>query len=158
MKRTIEIEDNLDELVGEVKEELKDAYIEVILEDIEAIESLNWDRDFYNASKPCFADLVNEFADSSTPIYYYNLDSLWYLYDSEFEEAIDNAGIGEIDPKNRKSVGICLYLEQQGQEYLSELENNLEDLQSYIETQAFEETADEDKKEAINAWLKSSLE
>jgi len=156
MKRTIEIEDDLQERIDCVKEELRDAYIEQVLERFEDIDELDWDQDFYNGS-PCFADLANEFADSSTPIYRSDIKGLWYLHSNDFLDAWDDAGFGDDKPENFEQACICTYLEQKAYEYLNDLEKNLEDLQEAHQEDEGKDLSETERKELLKAWLEDSL-
>jgi hypothetical protein len=105
--KTVEIEDNLSEIIENVQEEIKNLIIEYIKD---------------NQEKPDLSDLdysgsVHEIIDGSVPIYTREIDGLFYLYGSEFEEAFDNAGIGEKEDKNWpmgwKPTAIYCYIEQE---------------------------------------------
>ena len=106
MKRKITIEDDLQERVNDACEEVKQLLLD-FLED-------NQDTD----ETPCISnDLnysggVNEIVDSNTPIYYYNLDSLWFLYKDKLIEAYDNTGVGDDPTEKNGAVAIYCYLEQ----------------------------------------------
>jgi hypothetical protein len=119
-KRTVEMDDNLDETVDQVKEEIRNNFIEWLRDNPDCE-----DFDDYYQSKGC--DSVNEIADSNTPIYNKEIDDLYYLYSEEFDEAYKNAGIGDGTEDNHKQVAICMYLEAQGFDYLEELRGEFED-------------------------------
>lgn len=118
MKRTIEIEDDLDEIVDGVKEEILDDFIEFIKEN--EIE----DFDDYYQKQGC--DRVHEICDSCTPIYYSDIDGLYYLYGDEFEEAYKNAGFGDGSEDNHRQVTIYCYLSDKGFEFLNEIQESFE--------------------------------
>jgi hypothetical protein len=105
--KTVEIEDNLSEIIESVQEDIKNLIIEYIKD---------------NQEKPDLSDLdysgsVHEIIDGSVPIYTREIDGLFYLYGSEFEAAFDNAGIGEKEDKNWpmgwKPAAIYCYIEQE---------------------------------------------
>ena len=110
VKRQVEIEDNLEEIIQSVKDDIKDL----------AIEYLNDNPDLDEA--PDIGDLdysgsVHDIIDSSVPIYTGEINDLWYLYGNDFEEAFDNAGIGDKDddhwPAGWKAAAIYCYIEQE---------------------------------------------
>ena len=115
MKRKVEIEDDLQETVDSVKEEIKDNFIDYLKENPDIADF----GEYYQAQG---CESVHEIADSNTPIYYSNIDGLYYLYGNEFDEAYKNAGIGNGDEDNHRGVAIYCYLSQEGFDYLRELE------------------------------------
>ncbi|OQY10295.1 MAG: hypothetical protein B6I28_01225 [Fusobacteriia bacterium 4572_132] len=123
IKRQIEIEDDLQDRIKDVKYELKENFIEYLKKNADIT-----DFDIYYQAQGC--DIVHELADSSTPIYNNNIDGLYYLYGDEFEEAYNMAGFGCGDENNHKQVTIYCYLSEKGFEFLNELENIFND---YIE-------------------------
>lgn len=130
-KRTIEIEDNLSEIVESVQYDLKQVVIDWIKENNEKPDLYN-DIDYDGA----FHGIV----DGAVPIYTGEINDLWYLCGNDFEEAFDNAGIGEKDdkcwPMGWKAAAIYCYLEQEAAEWFEE---NIEDI--------FEENKKEEKDE-----------
>ena len=115
MKRTIEIDDTLEDDVSQVKEEVRDDFIEYL--------ELNPDiKDFdeYYQNQGC--DRVHEICDSSTPIYYSDIDGLYYLYSDDFEESYKNAGFGDGTENNHKQVAIYCYLSDKAFEFQNELQ------------------------------------
>jgi hypothetical protein len=119
-KRTVEMEDNLDETVDSVKEEIRDNFIEYLRENPDCEEF-----DDYYQDKGC--DAVHEISDSNTPIYTKEIDGLYYLYSDEFDEAYKNAGIGNGTEDNHQQVAIYCYLSEQGFNYLGELQDEFEE-------------------------------
>ena len=122
MKRTIEIDDDLDERILTCKQELLDDFIE-FLDDTPDID----DFDTYYQQQGC--DAVHEIADSNTPIYHSDIDGLYYLYSGDFDEAFDNAGCygkGE-KPDNYKQVSIYFYLSEKTFDFMRELEEWFKD-------------------------------
>jgi len=89
MKRTIEIEDTLDNRVecaiDEVKSELENYLKEN--PDTDSLPCLINDLDYSGA--------IHSIVDSSVPIYTHEIRSTWYLRGSELEDAYDNAGVGD---------------------------------------------------------------
>jgi hypothetical protein len=113
--RTIEIEDNLGEIIESAKDDVKTEIENYIKE---------------NESKPDYSDLdyngaLHAIFDSAVPIYTGEIEGLFYLYGNDFEEAFDNAGIGDKDddhwPMGWKAAAIYCYIEQ-------EINNDLEDM------------------------------
>lgn len=115
MKRTIEIEDNLDETVDGVKEEVKNDFSQYLKENPDISDF----DEYYQAQG---YDRVHEIVDSSTPIYNSEIDGLYYIYGNEFDEAYENAGIGDGTENNHRQVTIYCYLSEKAFEYQGELE------------------------------------
>jgi hypothetical protein len=130
VKRTVEIEDNLDEIISSAKEDVK-ALIEEYIKD--------------NESKPDYSTLdysgsMHEIFDGAVPIYTGEINDLFYLYGDDFEEAFDNAGIGDKDddhwPMGWKPAAIYCYIER-------EINNDLDEMIDEI-WDAWEEKQNED--------------
>lgn len=105
--RTIEIEDNLDEIIESARDDVKQLIKDYIKE---------------NEEKPDYSDLdysgsMHEIFDSAVPIYTGEINDLFYLYGDDFEEAFDNAGIGDKDDNHWSSgwkpAAIYCYIEQE---------------------------------------------
>ena len=120
MKRTVVIEDDLEERVDCCKSELLDNFIEY-LKDNPDIDDFD---EYYQQEA---SDQIHEIVDSNTPIYYSNIDDLYYLYSDEFEKAYRNAGCYSDPPDNYKQVTIYFYLYEQTSEFLKELEEWFDD-------------------------------
>jgi hypothetical protein len=123
VKRTIEIEYTLSEIEESLQSDLRDIVIEYLNDNPDLDESPDLYNDIdYNGS-------FHELVDSSVPIYTGEINDLFYLYGNDFEEAFDNAGIGEKDdehwPMGWKAAAIYCYLEQEVSEWY---ENNKEDI------------------------------
>ena len=126
-KRIVEIEDDLTEIIEGLKEE--------ILEDFKDYFNDNTDMDDfdqYYQAQGC--DFVTEASDSSTPIYYSEIDGLYYLYGNEFDDAYDDAGLGNGKEDNHRQVAIYCYISAQGFDYLRELEVAFKDWLDDAET------------------------
>ncbi len=126
MKRTIEIEDSLSEIVETCIESVKEQLESFIEEnpDFEGVPCLNNDLDYSGA--------IHEIIDGAVPIYTKEINDLFYLHGEEFEEAFKNAGIGSKDdkwPNGWKPVAIYCYLrekvneayQEKAEEWVSEL-------------------------------------
>jgi len=120
MKRTIEIEDNLSELVENCKDELLNDF-RSYLEDNSDVEDFDT---YYQAQG---ADQLHEISDSSTPIYYNEIDGLYFLHGNDFDEAYNNTGIGDGSEDNHRQVAIWCYLNQETGDFLCDLRTWFED-------------------------------
>ena len=120
MKRTIEIDDDLQETVENCKDELLNDF-RSYLEDNADIDKF----ETYYQAQGC--DMAHEIADSGTPIYYSDIDGLYYLYGNEFDDAYSNAGIGDGKEDNYRQVSIYCYLSDKTFEFMSNLETWFDD-------------------------------
>ena len=120
MKRTIEIEDSLNERVEDCKEELLNDFRDY-LEDNADIDKF----DTYMGMQG--SDRINEIVDSGTPIYYSDIDGLYYLYGDDFEESYNNHGFGDGTEDNHKETAIYCYLLDKSYEFVNELESWFDD-------------------------------
>jgi len=120
-KRTIEIEDNLNEIIESVKYDVNTEIENYIKE---------------NEDKPDFSDLdysgaIHEIIDGAVPIYTYEINNLFYLYGNEIEQAFENAGIGEKNdddwPSGWKAAAIYCYIEEQLMNDFDDMINELWD-------------------------------
>lgn len=97
------IDDTLEYRVNTAKEELAEAWRDICENnpdaDMDKLDDIARDR-------------LWEIADSNTPIYYSEIDDLFYLYGDMLEEAYDDAGLGDGKEQNYKQVTICVYIEQ----------------------------------------------
>ena len=124
-KRTVEIEDDLDERVEDLQREVREDFLDWL----EQNPDLD-DFDDYYQDRGC--DFVHEASDSATPIHYSDIDGLYYLYGSEFDEAYSNAGIGSGDEENHRQVAIYCYLSEKAfneQRQINELWDEREESQ-----------------------------
>lgn len=104
-KVTVEINDNLDELVSDALSEV----MELLKDHLEANEPDNC---------PDLNDLdesgqVHEIVDGSVPISTYALKGLWYLYEHEFTEAYEYAGTGDNPLENNGMSAVYFYIDQE---------------------------------------------
>lgn len=120
VKRTVEIEDTLDEIIEGVKDDVKELAINWIKENGEKPDLYN-DLD-YDGS-------FHELVDGAVPIYTGEINDLFYLYGNDFEDAFDNAGIGDKDdehwPSGWKAAAIYCYIEQEIAEWF---DNEIDDI------------------------------
>ena len=120
MKRTIEINDTLDERVesalDDVKQELLD-YLEAN-PDTDELPCLNNDLDYSGA--------IHEIIDGSVPIYTGELEDTWYLYSNELERALDDAGLyspadlGRLDNEQKIQSAIYCYIQEKVNEWYND--------------------------------------
>lgn len=124
MKRMIEIDDNLDELSKDVREEVYDRTLEIVKEmDEEELSSLS---DF-SSTHDEIQDLIHEIVDGWVPMYTSDIRGLFFLHKDILEEAYDNAGIGDKKEDNYEQVCIFCYLEEVAYEALGEIKGLFED-------------------------------
>ena len=115
--RKIEIEDDLQERIDNACEEVKEYAIERMKED-----ELDEAPDFGDLD---YSGRVHEIVDSSVPVYYSEIDGLWFLYSNQFEEAYENAGLGGEPRENSGMTAIYFYIWEQVAEWY---EKNREDI------------------------------
>lgn len=101
MKRTVEINDTLDERVDSAKDDLRNEFAEFRKENPD-MDPADWEPH----------DRIHEIADGSTPIYTKEIDDLWWLYAHDLDSAYDDAGIGNRSEDNYRQVAIYCYIEQ----------------------------------------------
>ena len=108
VERNVKINDDLQERIDGVIEE-----VESLIEDF-LKENEDWDGDNYELyNKLEYNGSISEFIDSATPIYYADIDGLWFLYKHEFTEAYIDAGIGDNPTENGGMTAIYLYIQEQ---------------------------------------------
>jgi hypothetical protein len=152
MKRTIEIDDNLEEIEKDVNDEVRDDFIDWLEDNIG--ES---DFDTYYQSSGC--DAVHQAGDSNTPIYNSDIDGLYYLYSDEFEEAYKNAGIGNGSEDNHKQVAICMYLEEKGFDFQRKLEEAFKDwIGEYNDIEGTDAEIEVAQKESLKNFIEQIKE
>lgn len=129
MERTITINDTRNETLAQTKND----FIDLIVDELTNNPDYNDFDQTIDAIRYDGRD--HETFDSNTPIYYHEIDSWYYLYSSELEEAYNNAGIYDKQPDNYKQVCIYLWLEQEVNEWLSdEVEEKINALLEYRTT------------------------
>ena len=115
MKRIIEIDDNLDEIVDSTIDRVKNELLFFL------------DRNPDRPETPCisndldYSGAIHEIIDGAVPLCTKQINDLWYLYGDEFEKAFDNAGIGDKNdkgwPRGWKPAAIYCYIEQKVHEW-----------------------------------------
>lgn len=121
VKRTIEIDDTLDELVESVEADVLQDFLDY-LNDNPELE----DFDEYYQEQGC--DYIHEMVDSTVPVYNSEIDGLYYLYGDEFEESYQNAGIGDGTEENHRAVAIYCYLEEKAFERQNEIQEKFKEI------------------------------
>jgi hypothetical protein len=128
MRKTIEIEDTLQERVDsatdDVKEVLK-AYLEE--NDPDCLPCLNNDLDYSGA--------IHKILDSLVPIYTHEIESTWLLYSCELEDAYENAGVGDNPREKDGMTAIYFYIKEKVGEWY-----------------------DDNAQDIFNAWLEARPE
>lgn len=117
-KRTVEIDDTLDEIVESAVDDVKTELMNYLEQnpDTDQTPDIGNDLDYSGA--------IHEIVDSAVPIYTGEINDLFYLYGNEFEEAFDDAGIGGKDdsgwPNGWKAAAIYCYIDQKVHEWYSD--------------------------------------
>ena len=135
MKRTIEIDDTLDNRVESAIEDVKSELQNYLKEnpDTDSLPCLNNDLDYSGA--------IHSIVDSSVPVYTHEIKSTWYLHSSELEEAYENAGVGDNPMENDGMSAIYFYIMDKVQEwYRDEAEEVFEKWQEGKKWSAFAST------------------
>ena len=106
-KRTIEIDDTLQERVDGAIEETKDLLLDYLKEndDTVSLPDLYDDLDY--------SGRFHEIIDSSVPIYTHEIETTWFLYKNELEEAYENAGVGDNALENDGMSAIYFFIYEQ---------------------------------------------
>ena len=120
MKRTIEIEDGLSDIVENTIEEVKN----------ELLSYLEENADKEDPETPCisndldYSGAIHEIIDGSVPIYTQEITDIMYLHGSEVEDAFDDAGFGSKEdkdwPMGWKAAAVYCYIEQKVHEWYSD--------------------------------------
>ena len=118
-KRTVEIEDTLEDRVAGAIEEVEAELRRHLAEnpDTDETPDLGNDLDYDGA--------IHEIVDGSVPIYTREIEDTWYLYASELEEAYENAGVGDNPRENNGMAAIYFYIDQAVHEWYRD---NAEDI------------------------------
>ena len=114
-KRTVEIDDTLQDCVDSAIESVKDELENHLKQnpDTDELPCINNDLDYSGA--------IHEIVDGSVPIYTSEINDIFYLHGDDVEQAFDDAGIGSKDdkgwPMGWKAAAIYCYIEQKVQEW-----------------------------------------
>lgn len=109
-KRQIEIDDVLQEHVESAIESVKEELDSYIRQNKSAeLPCLNNDLDYSGA--------IHEIIDGAVPIYTHQVETAWFLYSNELEQAYENAGIGDNPRENNGMAAIYCYIQEQVNEW-----------------------------------------
>ena len=154
MKVQVTIEDSLKERVESVIEESVARVVQYMIDnrDLDTYYGMNT-RDVIDKALD-YEGSYHEIVDSNTPIYYSDIDGLYYLYGNELDEAYNNAGIGDGSEENHRQVAIYCYLEQESRQ---EIEDRVEEIKNYLDDirDDMEEADDEEIEEEQIEYLES---
>lgn len=114
--RTVEIDDDLDERIENVIDEVKYKLVDEAEGEPDAYSSFD---DFLQRGLE-YDGTLHELVDSAVPIYTSDINGLFYLYGSEFEQAYEDAGCYDERPDNYEAVCIYFYIEQEVHRILSD--------------------------------------
>jgi hypothetical protein len=118
VKRTIIIEDNLDDLVKNCQDEVYEDFKEYLIDNLDIDEF-----DDYYQHRGC--DEAFAIADRNVPTSNSEINDLYYLYGDAFDESYENQGLGEIPKQeNHRQVTMFYYLEEKTFERMNEIEKN----------------------------------
>jgi len=121
MKRSIEVEDTLEERVESAIEDVKTLLEEWLEENPDADEPpcLHNDLDYSGS--------VHEIIDGSVPIYTYEIETAWFLYSNELEQAYEDAGVGDNPRENDGMAAIYFYIEQRVCQWYESIRDEIQD-------------------------------
>jgi hypothetical protein len=151
-KRTIEIEDTLQERVDSAIEDVKDELLRYCDDnEPDKLPDLGNDLDY--------SGTIHEIVDGSVPIYTKEIDDTWYLHGNELEEAYENAGVGDNPRENNGQAAIYFYIDQAVREWYNDhAEDVFEEWQEKHRAkklagiEIFEVTADDFLKAEAGTW------
>jgi hypothetical protein len=115
MKRTIEVEDTLQDCVDSAIEDVRAELVSYLEQnpDTDETPDLGNDLDYSGA--------VHSIVDGAVPIYTSEIRDIFYLHGDDVEQAFDFAGIGTKEdegwPMGWKAAAIYCYIEQQVAEW-----------------------------------------
>ncbi len=106
-ERTITIKDDLRDRVDGVLDEIRVLIREYIeensIEDADTLELSDLDN----------SGAIHELIDGAVPVYYSDIDALWYLYKAEFTQSYEDAGVGSDPLENNGMAAIYCYISEQ---------------------------------------------
>lgn len=113
MKRTIEIDDTLQERVDSAIEDVKRELLNYLDEnEPDETPDLGNDLDYSGA--------IHEIIDVAVPIYTHQIKTAWFLYGSELEQAYENAGVGDNPMENDGMAALYYYIHEQVSKWYSD--------------------------------------
>ena len=111
MKRTVEIDDTLQDCVDGAIESVKDELISYLDQNPDTDETPDL------GSNLDYSATIHEIIDGSVPIYTSEINDIFYLHGDDVERAFDDAGIGTKDddgwPMGWKAAAIYCYIDEQ---------------------------------------------
>ena len=121
MKRTIEIDDTLDDIASDTCDEVKEYFQEWLDENKpDELPCLHNNLDYDGR--------IDEIVDSAVPIYYHEINTAWYLHSNRLEEAYEYAGVGNNPRENNGTVAIYYFIEQAVNEWYNANAQDLFDI------------------------------
>jgi hypothetical protein len=111
MKRTIEIEDNLEHDISVVQDAIKEDFL-IYIENNPDISDF---EEYYQENA---VELISSVADALS---IYDRTGEYFLYQRIIDEAYENAGLFNEKPNNYIEVAYMCLMEQEGHEFLHEL-------------------------------------
>lgn len=113
MKRTIEIEDTLQDRVDSAIEDVKQELLNYLKENTpDELPDLGNDLDYSGA--------IHQIVDGAVPVYTHEIKTAWFLHSSELEAAYENAGCGNNPMDNNGMAAIYFYIHEQVCEWYSD--------------------------------------
>lgn len=111
MKRQIEIDDTLDEIVDDTIEAVKNELLNFLKDNPNTNETPDFGNDLD------YSGVIHEIVDGNVPIYISEIKDLWYLHKEELEEAYENAGVGSNPLEGNGMSAIYFYIMDQVYEW-----------------------------------------
>ena len=110
MKRTIEIDDTLQDRVDSAIADVKELLLDYLKEnEPDELPDLGNDLDYSGS--------VHEIVDVSVPIYTHEIKVAWFLHGSDLESAYEDAGVGDNPMENDGMAAIYYYIHQEVYEW-----------------------------------------
>ena len=108
MKRTVEIEDDLQERVDDAKEDIKDL-LEAYYEDNPDVLKDDGSVDYNDLDN----ESIDEIVDDCVPAYTSEIKGLWYFHGEDFLDAYKSEGLGNDPYENNGAGAIYAYIRQE---------------------------------------------
>ena len=106
MKRTIEIDDTLQDRVDSAIADVKELLLDYLKEnEPDELPDLGNELDYSGS--------VHEIVDGSVPIYTHEIKVAWFLHGSDLESAYEDAGVGDNPMENDGMAAIYYYIHQE---------------------------------------------
>lgn len=118
MKRTIEIEDSLQDRTESAIDEVKTELFTYLSEnEPDEVPDLNNDLDYDG--------VIHEIVDRWVPIYTKEINDTWYLHRQELVDAYEDTGIGKNSMENDGMCAIYCYIMNKVQEWYHDNANDI---------------------------------